>query len=591
IGEKSLKSTLKAGETQNRIQRTFAVGNGELIQEGNTYTFSLYAKSSAASGIEGFFYIYDDAEGTTTVKFSAPTDADAYLTSEWKKYTYSLIMGVEDGAVTGRRVWTDGSDYAFSGSSNGATKVTSFNMLLFCDAEEWYMDEFRITTDAALPKPDSEPVPEGKYLIASDGFESGTSTDWINYGMSVHTVTNNGYVGEKALKSMLNAGKTQNRIQRAFVVGEYETLAEGAVYEISFWARSETASGLNGYFYVYDDQGGTTTVRFGDATDDTSAISGEWKKYSFTLSFQITEGGVVSGSRTFINGSNSYAYNNSTGANKITSVNMLVYCDAQVWYMDEFRIVSETAPKVKPAEKTYSTDVSVTDFNNETLSVWTPNSNTEYSFEGETDKYLRLTPTEGTSTRIQTKIPYGENGLNEAMTLFFSLKSQGEGSKIYAYIQVNYGASSKTITLIAGSTLTDEFVLYPADIKVTTGEDKIYFVWHRPDYSSDITAKDDLAEGDELRYVDLIIELVGEARIDDITVSQQITVTEDIAGIIDAIADLGEVTDADGEAVRALREEYDALSAEDKVSVFNISALEKAEARLRLYEVVPGGDL
>ncbi|MBQ9481399.1 MAG: carbohydrate binding domain-containing protein, partial [Clostridia bacterium] len=343
-GEKSLKSTLIDGKTQNRIQRQFAVGEGETFKEGYHYVFTFYAKSSVDSAIEGWFYVYDDKGGTTSLKFSATTTAAAKLTEEWKKYSFAITMEVVDGAVKAGRIWTDSVNYSYgTGTNNGATKVTSFNMVLFCNAQVWYMDDFIVSTDepetpVAPVTPD--PVPEGHRIVTESSFEDDSSAGWFNNGFSTHEISSDAYIGEKSLKSTLKAGETQNRIQRTFAVGNGELIQEGNTYTFSLYAKSSAASGIEGFFYIYDDAEGTTTVKFSAPTDADAYLTSEWKKYTYSLIMGV-EDGAVTGRRVWTDGSD-YAFSGSSnGATKVTSFNMLLFCDAEEWYMDEFRITTD----------------------------------------------------------------------------------------------------------------------------------------------------------------------------------------------------------------------------------------------------------
>ncbi len=589
---KALKSTLKEGETQNRIQRYFAVGAKETMQENYTYTFSFRAKAERASGIEGYFYVYDDKGGVTTAKFSAPADEPAKLTSEWKNYTFSISFRIEEGAVKGNRVFTDGFSADYSGTANGAESVTELAVVPFCDASVWYLDDYVVKTDAPLPPREKDPVPEGKHLVFEDGFETEDHSAWTSNGNCDHTLTSDCYIGSYALKSSLKQGESQNRIQREFKVGEYETIAENAGYEISFYAKAKATVGLNAIMYFYDQDdvniGSTLFLSF----DSDTFLSSAWAKYEMFLMAGISDGNLnFTWKRTDMSSTASGSWEVPESSKALGSVVLILYTGSDEWVMDEFRMISEREKAEKPSDVVYGYGVLENDFADGTYDPWKANGNTNAVVTGDETKTLLLTPADGTGdVRIQTNVAYGEETglLIPAFTQYVDVSVKGSG-KLYVYAQVNFSGGSKDITLVSGETLTDGFVVYSSDISAVVIGDRLELVWHRPDWGAAITATETVYEGCALTSVDFIIIAEGGAEISLIRVRQSMTVSPATAELIGALDGIGEITKDSKAELDGYKAVYDALPDEEKPKVFNLGKLYDAYRKLKLFDIVEDG--
>ncbi|MBE7078958.1 MAG: hypothetical protein E7380_03785 [Clostridiales bacterium] len=411
-------------------------------------------------------------------------------------------------------------------------------------------------------------------VIAAD-FEDQSTSGWSSNGNCTQTVVESAHGGSYALKSTLNEGCTQNRIQTAFSTNK-DGLQPGKWYEFECYLKADEATTMNAYLY-FNSSTGAKELLMASGT----AVGTDWTHISFGVSYQITANGCELSFRR--PNMSSPATHTFTGMTDVTSFDFFMMTSVQTWYMDDFTISTEKE------DASYDSAALSTDFENGSVAPWTGGS---YSTLGISDdaaegsKSMRVARnSDGGQNRFQTNIP--ASSLKEGVwtTLSFDAKASEEtGFDVVIYFN-HTGGSPQYLYWVnsSGNTLTTDWKSFTAGLSFQVEGDTLSMSFQRPNMTSPAAHSVVVGEGSQLTSIDIVfMTSVQTMWFDDIQITQPFTVSAEAGEVIDMIDALGTITADSKAAVNAAAAAYEALTDEQKAEVFNYDVLQAAQREVLL---------
>ncbi len=284
----ALKSVVNEGFTQNRLETTVSIGDGDgQMKPGSVYTISFDVKTdegkTAVIGGEAYF---KGADGKM-LSYVAMTllDAAATVTGEWTHFDMKLGMTVTEAQkllCTWKRVDMTAEASQELGELAAGDILSTLNLIFYANtSDNLYFDNVKFYTEGQTlsnlpfdntpsndddddqddgnqegdggstptppptPTPTPDPLPEGTFV--EDDFESPTIDPmWYCFGLSdLSLVAGEGVDGSQAVKSVPAADSGQVRMQTKIAA---DKMPMDKLYEAK--ASIKTEAGKQGVFHL-----------------------------------------------------------------------------------------------------------------------------------------------------------------------------------------------------------------------------------------------------------------------------------------------------------------------------------------------------
>ena len=408
--------------------------------------------------------------------------------------------------------------------------------------------------------------------VLSSTFEDQSTDPWASNGNCTHSIVSGGQDGY-ALKSTLNDGKTQNRIQRRISAND---LKEDTWYEFSVYLKADEATTMSGLVYFNANTAKELTVISGG-----TAVNTEWTKYTFGYSYNLTDNGCeLSFRRPNMSSPASHTFTQINTS--VTSFDLIFMTSANTWYMDSFEIQTEaTTAEFKSA-------IINNDFENDAIAPWTSSYSTltthDDGYNGE--KSMRVARIgDGGQNRFQTNVSGSALKEDVWTTLSYAARANGNGSmEIIIYFNVAEVGAQYLYLVTDATKLTTNWQEFEAGFSFKRNGESFDILFQRPNMSAPASHSFAIPNGATLTSLDIVIMSSDTATMyfDDICLSTPSTVSAEAGVVIDMINALGTITSESKADVDAAVAAYEALTDVQKAEVFNYDVLQSAQRQLVL---------
>ncbi len=402
--------------------------------------------------------------------------------------------------------------------------------------------------------------------VFSADFEDQQTSAFSSNGNSTHSIVTDAHSGDYALKSTLNTGKTQNRIQTNISAN---SIQESKWYEFSVWLKADAETTMTGYVYFNANTAKELTI-----VSSSTKVGTEWTEYTFGYSYEVTDNGCELSFRR--PNMTSPAKHTFTDINTdVTSFDLILMTSAPTWYMDDLSV------KTEKTEAVYQADIIGNDFEDDSYAPWTSSQATmsvvDSDYQG---KALRVMRNDGqTQTRFQTNVNGAKIKENLWTTLRFMVKADTQTSlEVISYFNPSTG-SPAYLYLSTGTSVGTEWTEVLMGFSYSIVGESLNISFQRPNMTSPAPHSVAVAAGSTLKSMDFVIMTASATTlyIDDISISAPLTVSAAAGEVIDMIDALGEMSAEKKEAVDAATAAYEALTDAQKAEVFNYDVLTQAQ--------------
>ncbi len=333
-GSYGLKTTMGAGQSQNRIQINLAADNGAGNIPVGTYSnldFWVRSDTGVTDGLSMVLYANTTLDGGKDLVLSWPSinlngDNWVNVTAGFNLY---IKNGTELWAKWRRPDMSSDAEQKLFDITTGS-QITSYDLVIYSAAPVMYYDDIKLSSTQILPEQE---------IINAVDFEDGTAGSWHSSGSATHSVVDAASGDNKILSSALITGNPWNRLQANIAAGTAKgTIREGEKVEVTFDIMApENASGTyNVQAYVNTDTQNGIQVMLGE---NIALSAGTLEKFKANFTLDI-ENGVLSAKvkRHGLTDTLSFPSLASQTVNNITSVDIVILSSAEQYYADNIKI-------------------------------------------------------------------------------------------------------------------------------------------------------------------------------------------------------------------------------------------------------------